>query len=366
MDPAEAQFYPGQVLGGRYRVARFRGSGAFSGVFEAVDTTSGREVAAKILSIASSRDPRAVAEFEEEKRLLGTLTACTNIVDLLDDGQHTMQLQVAGGPPSGVFAVPVPYMILELADASLADVIARRHAVAWAERLKLYRDVVKGTHQMHLVQIVNRDLKGDNALVYDAREPIAKLSDFGRSKDTRRPHLASKLDYQGGRGDPSFAPPEYLWLLGEASPVAMVEADLYLLGSVLFEIATGVGLTAFVFGNPMAIYAQALAVTDERQRAQLYQAGIATLREDYELAYQAFFSELPSAVRKDATTLLRQLSDPDPRARLPRKPFQGLPMFWDLQWLIRRVDILRARLAVPAQPRQRRRRIGPGQKRSSP
>src|SRR5205807_921718 len=126
------------------------------------------------------------------------LSACTNIVDLLDDGQHTLQLQIAGGP-AGVFEVPVPYMILELAEASLADVIARRHALAWADRLKLYRDVVKGTHQMHLVQMVNRDLKADNALVLGDRNPVAKLSDFGRSKDTRQPHLASKLDYQGGR-----------------------------------------------------------------------------------------------------------------------------------------------------------------------
>jgi serine/threonine protein kinase len=358
MDPTETQFYLGQVLGGRYEVLRFRGSGAFSGVFEALDQTSGSEVAAKILSIASSRDPRAVAEFQEEKRLLGVLSACSNIVDLLDDGQHTLHLQVAGGP-AGSLPVPVSYIVLELADASLADVIARRHAVGWDDRLKLYRDVVKGTHQMHLERLVNRDLKGDNALVIGVRDPIAKLSDFGRSKDARQPHLAPKIDYQVGRGDPSFAPPEYLWLLGEADAIAMVSADLYLLGSVLFELATGVGLTAFVIGNPMNVWRQALAVPDEKQRTQLYKAGIATLRDAYEVAYETFFGELPRAIRGDATALLRQLTDPDPKSRQPKKPFQGLPMSWDLQWLIRRVDILRARLAIPAPPRRRRRRGRP-------
>jgi serine/threonine protein kinase len=237
----------------------------------------------------------------------------------------------------------VSFMVLELASASLADVLAQRQQIPWLDRLRLFRDVVKGAHQMHVQRILHRDIKSDNVLLFETRPPLAKLSDLGRSKDTRQSPRVVPNQYEAGRGDPSFLPPEMLWLQGASDAHSYLRADLYLLGSVLFELASGVGLTAFALGNPRVIIAQALRL-DPAARDQEFQNRIPDLRSQMELAYDAFRQELPNSIKHEATMLLRQLTNPDPVLRQPVRPFQNLPPVWDLQWLLRRIDILVLRL----------------------
>jgi hypothetical protein len=154
----------------------------------------------------------------------------------------------------------------------------------------------------------------------------------------------------------AFAPPELLWLQGSDDPLVALHADLYLLGSLLFEIATGQGITAFVFGNPHTILAYAKALT-AADRAREYVSRLPDMREQYELAYKLFENEVPRAIANEATKLLRQLCDPDPVAREPRRPFRNLPTQWDLNWLLVKTDILIKALAVnERRPRRYRRR----------
>jgi serine/threonine protein kinase len=352
MTPNEARLYIGHLFAGRYRIDSFEGSGAFSGVFFGTDLTNGAEVAVKILSLGSSQQADAVIEFQEEIRLLRVLGACSNVVDLLDDGQHILPIQVHGG--SVTVPMPITFMVLERATASLDQILVNRHQVDWKDRLVLYRDVVSGGHQMHCARIAHRDHKSDNILVFDGRpRPRAKVSDLGRSKDTRIASQPPIAKYAFGRGDPSFAPPEHLWLQGGIDPLAHLRADLYLLGSVLFEFATGIGITAVALGNPRRVIADALKITDPTKRELAYQAGLPSMRDQYELAYDLFRTQVPGAIQVEATVLLRQLTDPDPKSREPQRPFQNLPTYWDLQWLLRKVDILIKRLDT--NPRTRRR-----------
>jgi hypothetical protein len=134
-----------------------------------------------------------------------------------------------------------------------------------------------------------------------------------------------------------------LWFQGTSDPDSYLRGDLYLLGSVLFELASGVGLTAFALGNPRLTMMQALRL-DPAARAQEFRNRIPHLRSQMELAYDAFRQELPNAIKHEATILLRQLTNPDPLMRHPVRPFQNLPLVWDLQWLLRRIDILILRL----------------------
>src|SRR3546814_12706888 len=99
---------------------------------------------------------------------------------------------------------------------------------------------------MHSRRIVHRDLKSSNALLFnvDSRKPAVKISDLGRSCLTTEPPRFSTQQYVAGRGDLSFAPPELLWLQGDNDPGHYRQADLYLVGSVLFELATAQGITA--------------------------------------------------------------------------------------------------------------------------
>jgi len=80
------------------------------------------------------------------------------------------------------------------------------------------------------------------------------------------------------------------------------------------------------------------------------------MREQFELGYRLFENEVPRAIAKEATKLLRQLTDPDPAARELRRPFRNLPTRWDLNWLLLKIDILIKALTVsekkPPAPRR--------------
>jgi hypothetical protein len=93
------------------------------------------------------------------------------------------------------------------------------------------------------------------------------------------------------------------------------------------------------------------------QRARDFTSQIPDLRDRYELAYEIFRGELPREISTEATALLRQLTDPDPTSRELAVVFQRLPRRWDLQWLLRKIDILTKRLTVDRGLPPRRRKV---------
>src|SRR5207249_953471 len=186
MDEAEAALYIGQTFDGQdgtqYLVEKKIGDRGFAGIFKGVDLASGRGVAIKILGFAArGSQTNAASEFKDEIGLLTTLAACSNVVTLFDHGEHEMQLQPEGG--GAVFPVAAPFMVLELAVGSLEELLLRRHEIDWRDRLLLFREIVKGIHQMHFRKLVHRDIKAENALLF-TRNPKARIADLGRSKDT--------------------------------------------------------------------------------------------------------------------------------------------------------------------------------------
>jgi eukaryotic-like serine/threonine-protein kinase len=361
MDAREAALYIGQVFDGqsgeRYEIGPKIGDGGFAGVFRAAAQSNGREVAVKILGFAvREAQTNAAGEFQDEIAMLRTLASCSNIVTLLDHGQYVLNLQPQGG--GVVLPLPVPFMVLELAVGSLEDLLANRHRVEWLDRLLLFREMVKGVHQMHLERMVHRDVKSQNGLLFETNAR-ARVCDLGRSKDTRAQPRVPPVNYEAGRGDVRFAPPDLLWGLGDTTALGHLRADLYLLGSLLFEIATATGITSAALVDPFRILQHAAGLGSPTARELDYRQYIPDLRERYELVCETFAAELPNEIRHEGAALLRQLTDPDPARREPVQPFRNLPLRWDLQWLLVRTDILIKRLATnrraSARPRWARR-----------
>jgi len=345
--------YPGEVFDGRWEVGAFLGDGNFSIVFECRDRVSGKSYAIKILSVTQN-SVEHLAEFENDGELLELLAGRSNIIEIEARGLHPMTLHSSSGVP---VVVNVPYIVLERADASLAELLVTRHSLSWAERLDLFRQVVKGMHQMHLFEIVNRDLKSDNALVTaSGKSATVALSDFGRGRNTRNPARFSALAYQHGRGDSRFSPPEMIWGLGVDDPEQMRLADLFLIGSVLFEFATGVGLTAIVLGDPLAWRERARAMS-EPDRMRDFASHAADLQTRFGIAYDVFEAELPAPIRQVGCALLEQLTAVIPEQRQPHvlgRP-RAVASPWDLQWVLRRVDIMRLTLAHAETERMKKR-----------
>ena len=241
--------------------------------------------------------------------------------------------------------IPLKYLVLELASASLASLLTDRDSVDWEDRLVVFRGALSGLHQMHRAGIAHRDMKSDNVLLFPGKkESVAKVSDFGRSRDTRRGSLTPVERYAYGRGDPQFAPPECLWLLGTPDLVSFALADLYLIGSLFFELATGQALTAFVFGSVFRVFSAAAALPINSRESD-YRAKEAETRERYEAAYSLFERELPGPIRSTGTALLRQLTDPNPALRIHRQRY-GAGDPWNLEWLFKKIDSMERALRM--------------------
>lgn len=329
----------GQVVGG-YRLAEYRDGGNFGMVFEVVNVDLGSRFAMKVL--APTNNAEAAVEFEAEGVLLRKLNKCSSVIAWIESGEETISVDLNGAQVPLAFK----YHVMALASGVLEELItdpASRDSIPWSERISHWRGAVKGVHQMHLNTVAHRDLKSSNCLVMASGGTTeVRLTDLGRSKDFSLPATLESINYLGGRGDLRFAPPEFLWFQGGCGESDFRTADLYGLGSLFAELATGHPMTALALGSWQEVRADGQAdFLAGRQR------DLAVLRPLYRRAIDELVDELPRAIRHDTRVLLRQLCDPVPNARLPRqmgRPRRGSDR--SLEWLLRRADILGRQLVV--------------------
>jgi serine/threonine protein kinase len=337
--PPEADLYIDATLSNRFEVQRYLNAGGFCLLFEGFDHQTANQVALKILSVGANASD--IVEFENEALLLAALGSASHVVNLIHSGSDT--IPVTRTPGGAVIPLPVKFLVLELADASLGELVIHRLTLDCKRRLSMFRDVVKGVHQMHLGDVMHRDIKADNALVFlgAGSRVTTKIADLGRSRDVRQAPRFAAADYVAGRGDLRFAPPEALWCQLDDQENSLRRADLYLLGSVLYELVTGQAITSSVFTNPTALANWNLhrPIAD---RATDYVAQTGTLRAQYEPAFAIFTSELPASIRSLGSALLRQVCDPDPERRERRFRREGSTD--GLNWLLNRTDILIGRI----------------------
>lgn len=323
---------------GEYRVEDHLGGGSFGIVFSASHLRSGAAVAVKVLVPTS--DASAAVEFDNEVTLLGKLEPASSVVDILGSGIGEIFLNTAGVR----VPLPIKFQVLELARACLEEVVVSRGDFDWRRRLQLWRGAVRGVHQMHGNRVVHRDLKSANCLLFarDQGRVECEVADLGRSRDLGAPAIHSALEYRMGRGDLRFAPPEFLWQQGGDSDAAHQASDLYGLGSLLIELAAGVGITAMVVRSDHDVLAARAASVRRGGTTDL-----SYLRPNYHGAVDLVVRGLPPAVAKETGALLRQLCDPVPEQRFPRTGHgrRGAPGE-SLEWLLRRADVMIKQLVV--------------------
>lgn len=120
-------------------------------------------------------------------------------------------------------------LVMPLADHSLAAELAGHENGLAEEALPpVLRDITSGLVELHAAGIVHRDLKPDNVLLYDGRWCVA---DFGISRDLDM--RTATVTFQGAGTVPYVAPERW-----RAQP-ATHKSDLYALGCIAYELATG-------------------------------------------------------------------------------------------------------------------------------
>jgi serine/threonine protein kinase len=187
------------------------GEGGFSNVFRAVQDHIGRPVAVKVLRL-TMLDKSVAEQFRAEARALGRLDGFDNVLrvygaDVLPDGR--------------------PYLVTELCDGSLAQLLDRRGPMPGAQATAIGYQVARGLLAAHGMGILHGDITPRNVLLRPSGVPV--LADFG---------LAVLRDYgisASAGHTPAHAAPEIL--RDDAATTAA--ADVYGLGSTLYTVLAG-------------------------------------------------------------------------------------------------------------------------------
>jgi len=198
------------------------GRGAMGVVYEAIQQSTGRRVAVKILQ--GSGAGGAARRFEREVDLMSRLSH-PGIVSVIDSGLHKDEF----------------YFVMEFVDGVTLDEYAPpgRHAVP--DTVRLVAEVAEAVDYAHQRGVLHRDLKPSNVLVDERRH--ARLVDFG---------LGRAIDSSSGvLGAAAFAsvsqPGQMVGTLAFMAPeqaMARMEqvglrSDVYALGAILYYLLTG-------------------------------------------------------------------------------------------------------------------------------
>ncbi len=211
---------PGARLG-PYEVVAPIGAGGMGEVWKARDTRLDRTVAIKVLPAEFAQDIRLKLRFEREAKTISQLNH-PHICTLHDIGQEN----------------GMTYLVMELLEGqSLADRL-ENGPLPLADVLRYGSEVAEALDKAHRMGIVHRDLKPGNIMITKSG---AKLLDFGLAKSTAiavTPHGATQqkpLTQEGTiLGTFQYMAPEQLE--GEE---ADARTDIFALGTVLYEMATG-------------------------------------------------------------------------------------------------------------------------------
>jgi serine/threonine protein kinase len=218
----------------RYRVLARVGLGGTAVVYRCTDLHTQRTVAVKVLRTNGPLIPEAAARFRREA-LLASRLSNPHIVRVLDFGYTIPPPMPVRTPWSDDSGQPVPYLAMEYVFGSTLKAIVRERGplpLDWVWRIG--EQICAALAVAHQSGVVHRDVKPQNVLVLDSRlDLVAKLTDFGIARQ-----IGSDLTTLTATGQvigtPDYLSPEQV--LGEPGGPA---SDLYALGVVLFELATG-------------------------------------------------------------------------------------------------------------------------------
>jgi serine/threonine protein kinase len=235
-------------LDGRFRNIRRLGPegghGHFSILFQAFDLATGKDVALKFYDPLLTFAPDAAyrfGSFEREARILQELSGERDIIGWVSPISRFTQKFDAGGIS---LDLPFSYFALELAKSDLASLI---HAggITPQQMLDWYHPMCRSIRRLHQLGYTHRDLKPSNFLLM--ADGSVRLSDFGTAKHLNAATAPLSGSYVYPPGDLVYASPEILAALLDDDPSLALTADVFALGSVLFEMVTGTVLGLHLF-----------------------------------------------------------------------------------------------------------------------
>src|SRR5437868_2172073 len=203
------------LVGNRYEILGMLGSGGMGTVYRARDRELDEVVALKVLKAELAATSGMLERFRREVKLARRVTH-KNVARTFDIGEHEGDR----------------FLTMELIEGEMLGAhLARRGRVSLRDAVRIALDVCAGLSAAHAAGVLHRDLKPENVIL--AKDGRAVITDFGIARALASAELARTAP--GMIGTPAYMAPEQV----EGSIDLDGRADLYALGTMLFELITG-------------------------------------------------------------------------------------------------------------------------------
>jgi len=201
---------------GKYRITQLIAQGGMGAVYKAIHPTLKRNVIIKKLTAKGGA--QFIERFKREARIMM-------------DFKHEGIVQVYDHFKEGNSY----YIVLEYVDGfSLDELIRRRRSIPDALGLYIFYQVCKALKYAHDSGVIHRDIKPSNILI--SRHGEVKLVDFGIAVYEDEDEGAEGLTAPGMTlGTLAYMPPEQF----KDTKNVDLRADIYAMGVMLYEMATG-------------------------------------------------------------------------------------------------------------------------------
>jgi Tol biopolymer transport system component/predicted Ser/Thr protein kinase len=214
----------GQSIGS-YQLEAILGAGGMSVVYRGRHRETGECVAVKVIN-ARHGDANWASRFEREVRTLQTIRH-ENVVRLIESGEDES----------------FRYIAMELV---AGESLRARNPNNWRGAVAIGQQLATALKTVHAAGVIHRDLKPENVMLTGNERAV--LIDFGLARKQEKPSGSGG----GISGTFGYFSPEQV--RGEA---ASDRADIFALGAILYEMATG--KRAFEGSSPLATAAAILS-----------------------------------------------------------------------------------------------------------
>ena len=211
----------GSLLEGRYEVKRLLGRGGMGSVYAALQISTSREVAIKMITPGADPDGSFRKRFLREAYLMSQLKS-----------PHTVTVFDFGQTSEGHL-----FIAMELLDGcSLEEWLQQRKLLSPSRILNLLSQACNSLSESHAKGIIHRDIKPDNLFVLEpnSERPFVQVLDFGIARQMDD-HPQTKITKTGFiNGTPHYMAPEIA--LGKTPAPT---TDIYALGIIFYQMLTG-------------------------------------------------------------------------------------------------------------------------------
>lgn len=205
------------ILDSRYEIIKEIGVGGMAKVYKAKDRLLDRYVAIKILKDQYAEDEEFSKKFNNEAQSAAKLSHI-NIVNVYDIGKDMLNGKL------------IQYIVMEYVDGeTLKDLIDREKVLENHDIIDYSTQIAQALKSAHDSGIVHRDIKPQNILI--DKYGLCKVTDFGIARVSSN----ATITYTSSiLGTVHYISPEQA-----KGKIVDLKSDLYSLGAVMYEMATG-------------------------------------------------------------------------------------------------------------------------------